>query len=248
MQVNSPDSGLPGHRNRVSIHDRIVAVMTVPGMQALVFAKYTDEYLHPLIGRSKETVSTSIYDTQSGHLEYKCHDLKTGSVSASLSNPEALLELSRKIRPALDFLVGQYKAPTPDAATSDKGRIVANLDGRVVSLRMLTSRDRSPVCLGRKRLEAMCIRPVAERGSSVRPRDFHAWSMSFETLAMTLHDEALIQSARHAPVETVVPLALDYELALGSVRTTMTAIHLGKNADSTPGSVVAKSPEAVGQK
>ena len=72
--------------------------------------------------------------------------------------------------------------------------------------------------------------------------------MSFETLAMTLHDEALIQSARHAPVETVVPLALDYELALGSVRTTMTAIHLGKNADSTPGSVVAKSPEAVGQK
>lgn len=248
MQVNSPDSGMAGHRNRVSIHDRIVAVMTVPEMQALVFAKYTDEYLHPLIGRCKETVSSSIYDTQSGRLEYRYHDLKAGSVSTNLSNPEALLELSRKIRPALDFLISQYKSPTPDAATSDKGRIVANLDGHVVSLRMLTSRARSPVCLGRKRMDSMCINPVSERGSSVKPRDFHAWSMSFEKLAMALHDDALIQSACHAPVETVVPLAIDYELALGSVRTTMTSIHLGKCPDPKQVLMVTKGPGPVGQK
>ena len=61
MRVNSPDSGKAGERGRVSIHDRIVAVMTVPDMQALVFAKYTDEYLNPLIGRCKESHSWSLY-------------------------------------------------------------------------------------------------------------------------------------------------------------------------------------------
>ncbi len=248
MQVDSPDRGKAGRRNRVSIHDRIVAVMTLPDMQALVFAKYTDEYLHPLIGRCKETLACSIYDTQSGRLEYTHRELKDGSVSTNLVNPEALLELSRKIRPVMDFLVGQYKAPTLDAATSGKGLIVANLDGHVVVLRMLTSRERSPACLARKRMDSMCINPVAERGSSVKPRDFHAWSMTFEKLAMTLNDEALIQSAHHAPVETVVPLAIDYELGLGSVRATMTSIRLGKVAGPSRVLVVTKGPESVGQK
>lgn len=248
MRVNSPDSGLAGHRNRVSIHDRIVAVMTVPGMQALVFAKYTDEYLHPLIGRSKETLACSVYDTQSGQLTYRCRDLKDGTVSTNLVNPEALLELSRRIRPVMDFLVTQYKEPSPDAATSDKGRIVANLDGKVVALRILTSRDRSPSCLARKRMDSLCIRTVGEPGGMVKPRDFHAWSMTFEHLASVLNDKALIESARNAPVATVVPLAMDYELGLGSVRATMTSIRLGKGEEPARVLVMSKGPEPVGQK
>lgn len=230
MRINSPDNGKRGERNRVSIHDRIVAVMTVPDMHALVFAKQNDEYLHPLIGRCTEILSESVYDTEAGRLDFESRDLKTGVVSTNLVNAEALLELSRKIRPVLEFLVGQCKEPTPDAATSDKGRIVANLDGKVVALRMLTRKDRSPTCLDHQRLDSMCIKTVAERGSAVKPRDFRAWSLTFEKLAMALHDDALVQSARHAPVETVVPMAVDYELGLGSVRCTMTSIHLGTPA------------------
>ena len=227
MRVNSPDSGKRGERNRVSIHDRIVAVMTIPDMQALLFAKSTDEYLHPLIGRCTEILAASVYDTQAGRLDYENRDLKTGGVSTNLVNPEALLELSRKIRPVLEFLVEQCKQPTADAVTSDKGRIVVNMDWKVVALRMLTRKDRSPTCLAHQRLDSMFIKTVAERGSAIKPRDFRAWSLTFEKLAVALHDEALVQSARHAPVETVVPMAVDYELGLGSVRCTMTSIRLG---------------------
>lgn len=227
MRVNSPDSGRAGERGRVSIHDRIVVVMTIPDLEALVFAKYTDEYLHPLIGRCTESLLWSIYDTQSGRLEYENHDLRNGEVKTHLQNPEALLELSRKIRPVMEFLVKQCVAPSPDARNSDKARIVANIDGRVAALRILTERDKAPGCLDHRRVDAMLIRTVAESGSSVKPRDFRAWSLTFKQLSALLQNNALIQAADHAPVETVVPLAVDYELGLGSVRASMTSINLG---------------------
>ena len=246
MRVDSPDSGKAGRRNRISIHDRIVAVMTVPDMQALVFAKYTDETLRPLIHTS-ESLGVSVYDTQSGKLEFESRNLKTSVVITNLVNPEALLELSRKIRPIMEFLVQQYYAPTQDADTSDKGRIVANLDGKVAALRILTHREKSPNCLMHQRMDSMVIRAVAERVSSVKPRDFFAWTMTFEKLAMAVHDESLVASARHAPVQTVVPLAMDYELALGKVRVAMTSIRMGKSGSTNQFSMVPESPEPVAQ-
>lgn len=247
MKVDSPDSGQPGHRNRVSIHDRIVAVMTVPDLQALVFSKYTDEYLNPLLGRTSEVRAKSMYDTQSGVLEYEDHNFRTGVVSTNLSNREALFQLSRKIKPVMEFLVAQYKHPSDDAATSEKGRIVANMDGKVVALRILTHRDRSPSCLAHQRPDATRIETVAERGSKVKPREFHAWSMGFDTLAAAQKDDGLIKAARTAPVPTVVPLVMEYELGLGSVRATITAIRSGPKPVVDPTLVVSKGPKSVAQ-
>ncbi|MEI8120557.1 MAG: hypothetical protein WCI20_00785 [bacterium] len=247
MRIDSPDIGKTGRRNRVSIHDRIVAVLTIPDMQALLFAKHTDEYLRPMI-RASESLGVSVYDTQAGRLEFEHRNLKTGVASTNLVNPEALLELSRKIRPIMEFLVQQYNAPTRDADTSDTGRIVANLDGKVAALRILTYRERSPSCLMRQRLDSMCVRSVAEHGSFAKPRDFFAWTMTFEKLALALHDDDLVCSAQHAPVKTVVPMAMDYELALGKVRVTMTSMHLGATSRTNLVSMVSESPGPVTQK
>ena len=230
MKVNSPDSGKAGARNRVSIHDRIIAVMTLPEMKALVFAKVTDEYLHPLIGRKKEAMIVSVYDAQAGHMEYSTCNFQTGMSSTNLANPEALYDLSQRIRPVMDFLVSQHREGAKDAADINKGRIVANLDGKVVALRILTEPGRSPACFERQRFESTCIVPVAEPGSSVKPREFHAWSLDFKKLAALRNDAALIKAARDAPIESIVPLVMDYELGLGSVRTTMTAIYMRGDA------------------
>lgn len=247
MRIDSPDSGEPGHRNRISIHDRVVAVMSLPDMQALVFAKHTDEVLRPVF-RASVALADSVYDTQSGNLEYRLHDFSRGLVSTNLANAEALLELSRRIRPIMEYLVAQDKAPMPEKAElSDRSRIVANLDGRVAALRILAERDTSPVCLARQRLDSLYIRTVPERGSAVKPRDFHAWSMTFEKLSRTLKDQALVESARKAPVETVVPMAVEYELGLGCVRATLVSIRLAKGDGPERPLVLAKGPPAVGQ-
>ncbi|MEI6168472.1 MAG: hypothetical protein WCS52_14920 [bacterium] len=245
MQVNSPDSGKVGERNRVSIHDRIIAVMTLPEMKALVFAKYTDEYLHPLLGRKKEALIVSVYDAQAGHMAYSTRNLQTGLTSTNLANPEALFDLSQRIKPVMDFLVARQRGEGD--ADSGKGRIVANLDGKVVALRIVTKPDRSPACFGRQRFETTCIIPEAEPGSSVKPREFHAWSMDFKTLAALCKDEGLIKAAREAPIESIVPLVMDYELGLGSVRTTMTAIHMGGEPVANLALVLSEGPKPVAQ-
>lgn len=247
MKVNSPDSGKAGERNRVSIHDRIVAVMTLPEMKALVFAKVTDEYLHPLIGRKKDSLIVSVYDAQAGHMEYSTRNLQTGMSSTNLANPEALYELSQRIRPVMDFLVSQHREGAQTGVTNTKGRIVANLDGKVVALQILTKPDRSPACFGRQRFESTCIVPVAAPGSAVKPREFHAWSLDFKKLAALRNDAALIKAAQDAPIESIVPLVMDYELGLGSVRTTMTAIYMGGDFAPKSPLVLSKGPKPVGQ-
>ncbi len=247
MNVNTPDSGKVGERNRVSIHDRIVAVMTLPEMKALVFAKYTDEYLHPLIGRNKDVLIVSVYDAQAGYMAFSTSNLLTGVISTNLANPEALFNLSQRIKPVMEFLVNQHRGGIKEPDSSENRRIVANLDGKVVALRILTKPDQSPSCFGRQRFETTCIKPVAEPGSSVKPREFYAWSLDFIKLATLLKDEALIKAAREAPVESIVPLVMDYELGLGSVRTTMTAIYMGERPGPNRPLIVSKGPKPVTQ-
>lgn len=243
MRVDSPDEGKEGHRCRISIHDRLVAVLALPDLHALVFAKYTDEYLKPFL-RASQVRGVSVYDTQSGHMEFHHQNLMTGILYTNLHNGEALLDLSRRIGPIMGFLVEQYKHPGVQAPSEDNSRVVANLDGKVAALKILTERTRSPAFLCRQRQETLFIRTVAERGSAIRPRNFRAWGMPFGALAELMKDDALIQSARTAPVETIVPVVMDYELALGMVRVTLRSVRAGAVPGSSGGT---EGPEPVAQ-
>lgn len=249
MKVNSPDSGKMGERNRVSIHDRLIAVLTLPDMRALVFAKYTDEYLHPLIGRNKDALTLSVYDAQGGKMAYSTSNLLTGAISTNIANPEALFDLSQRIKPVMDFLVARHRSGAKEAPDTGQGRIVANLDGKVVALKIVTKQDKSPACFGRQHFDTTCIVPMAESRSSVKPREFHAWSLDFKKLAALRQDQGLIKAAQNAPMDSIVPLVMDYELGLGSVRTTMTAIYMGgvRVPLIPPPLVVSKGPKSMAQ-
>ena len=227
VRIDSPDNGQPGQRRRVSLHDRILAVLTVPDLQALVFARVTDQHLNPLIGRTKDNHLVSIYDTQSGALTFTQSDLIKGTTTTNLANPEALLDLSRRVGPLMAQLVQKCRNPGSAAADEAPPRIGVNMDGRVVALRFKTFAQRSPACLGRQRFPTLCVTTEAERGSDVKPRDFFAWSVPFDQLAGWQGDPALAEAVRIAPVASIVPLVLDYELSLGEVRATLTAVRAG---------------------
>ena len=227
-RIDSPDSGRPGERRRVSIHDRIMSVLTVPGLEALVFTRESDLHLNPVIGRSKDVRQVSSYDTQSGQLAFRQDDLVAGSVRTNITNPEVMLDLSRRIGPLMAGLVHQCRDTNVAAAgRAEAARIGVNMDGRAVSLLIKTYPQRSPACLDRQRPASLCLTTEAEPGSGVKPRDFHAWNVPFDRLASWHDDPALAEAVRAAPVESIVPLVLDYELALGSIRATMTSVRAG---------------------
>ena len=246
VRIDSPDNGQPGQRRRVSLHDRILAVLTVPGLQALVFARLTDQHLNPLIGRTKDNHLVSIYDTQSGALTFTQTDLLKGTTTTNLANPEALLELSRRVGPLMAQLVRKCRHPEGATADEEPPRIGVNMDGKVVALRFKTFAQRSPACLGRQRFPTLCVTTEAERGSAVKPRDFFAWSVPFDQLAGWQDDPALAEAVRRAPVESIVPLVLDYELSLGEVRATLTGLRAGVAAPVAATADAARGAPADG--
>ncbi len=245
VRVRSKDC-LSGAGGRTRINDRIVAVLELPSMNALVFAKETDERLRPVFGRTSVSHAISSYDTQSGNLQYFRNNFITGNVSTNLTAPEAIYELSRKIGGIMSFLAASYLQDPSAVLQADAGKIAVNLDGQVVKLELLTKPAKSPVCLDRQRLKSLQIETAMERGAPVRAREFHAWGMLFKDLAVVVGDDGLKQAAATAPVNAVVPLVMDYELALGSVRVVMKSSEVGERSSVL--SAVPEGPEPVGEK
>ncbi len=221
LAFNSGGRTGAAQRARVSIHDRMVAVIGVPGMDALLFAKDTDEYLNPLIGRTRVLRSVSCYDVQGGTLDYWHHELGPGTVVTNLSNPQAILDLSRQLRPILEFLMDECRGEGRDVLSPENVRISINASGRVVPLRLKTGRERSPWQLGGQRVPALRVDVVPAARSDARLYRFRGWAIPFQELAERLDDDALRRTSSEAFVKAVVPVAAEYELALGAIRMTL---------------------------
>jgi hypothetical protein len=230
VRVDSADRSPDRKKNRISIHDEMIGVLTLPDLQALVFTKLTDEYLNPILGRSSFSQAVSCYDTQSGVMEYMRRDLiGQEGVCTNLTSPEALLELSRQIRPIMDYLMGQCQT-NQERAAKGRDRISVNLDGQVVTLKLMTHREKSPACLNRAKLDSLRIETVPVGKRQNRARDFFSWAIPFNELAGILNDDGLRAAARAAMVESVVPLVVDYELAVGRIRAGLISVILDQAA------------------
>ncbi len=243
IRVRSKDH-LRGEGGRTRINDRMVAVLDVPGMNALVFAKEIDQQLNPVFGRSSVSRAVSFYDAQGGFMEYRKRDLLTGTVSTNLTAPEALYRLSQQVGTILSFLDLKYRGESTGKLPADAGTIAVNMEGRVVRIRLDAQAGCSPICLRRNRFRALYIRTELEKGGGVRVRDFQAWGIPFSTLAGEVGDPALTEASRAAPVDALVPLVMDYELALGAVRVVLEESEIEAVAGSAAG---GKGPDAVGQ-
>ena len=226
LQFDSKDARGIAQRPRVSIHDRIVAVLAAPTMEALLFAKDTDEYLNPLLGRSRILRSVSCYDVQSGSLDYWQHNMTAGTVVTNVSDPQAIVEMSRKVRPILDFLMDQSHGNGAETLAPEALTLNVNTSGKVVPLRLRTVRDRAPGCLGGLRLTGLCVDAIPARKTDERLYRFHSWAVPFQELADRLKDAALQKASNEAFVKAVVPVVAEYEMVLGAIRMTLVAVRV----------------------
>jgi hypothetical protein len=123
----------------------------------------------------------------------------------------------------MDYLIGQCQT-NQERVAKGRDRISVNLDGQVVTLRLMTHREKSPVCLNRARMDSLRIETVPVGRRQGRARDFYSWSIPFNELAEILNDDGLRAAAHAAMVESVVPLVVDYELAVGRIRASLISV------------------------
>jgi hypothetical protein len=205
VSLDTADGCGTRERNRVSIHERMIAVVRVPNLEALVFGKATDDYLNPVFGRKVVSSTVSCYDTQSGSLQYAKRDLLTGVVSTNISNPEAMLSLSRRVLPLLEFLIDSYYGRSTVAGS---GRLSVNADGE-----------------DRQRVNALHVQTLPEKPTRARVSAFESWALPFDELASLCGDPVVLDEARGAAVKSVVPTVVQYDLRLGAIRATLS--HVG---------------------
>lgn len=223
LKFDSKDARGIAQRPRVSVHDRIVAVLAAPGMEAMLFAKDTDEYLNPLLGRSRILRSVSCYAIQSGRLNYWQNNLTAGTVVTNVSDPQAIVEMSRKVRPILEFLAEQCLGNGAETLAPEALTVNVNTSGKVVPLRLRTVRDRSPTCLGGEHLTGVCVDAIPAHKTDERIYRFRAWAVPFHELAEHLNDLALQKASNEAFVKAVVPVVAEYEMVMGAIRMTLVA-------------------------
>jgi len=223
FQFDSKDARGIAQRPRVSIHDRIVAVLPVPSLEALLFAKDTDEYLNLFLGRHRILRSLSCYDAQSGKLDFWLHNLATGGVVTNVSDPQAIVNMRRKVAPVLNFLMEECHGSGAETVAPEALTIDVNTSGKVVPLRLRTVRERCPASLAGDRLDGLRVDAVPAHKTDERIYRFLAWAVPFQELADRLNDATLQKASREAFVKVVIPVSAEYEMALGAIRMTLTA-------------------------
>ena len=228
VRLDTPDRLKSPQRDRISIHDWILAVVSLPELYALTFGKETDEYMNPIVGHTRIDHTVSCYDTQSGRLEYARRDIPTGVISTNLSDPEAMMKLSRHVRPLIEFLMKRYRG---QATAPDEGRLSVNADGEVVPLVIQTRIEQSPPFFQHQHMECLEVQTLPEKATRASLRRFEGWAIPFRDLADRYGSDGVRAAARGAMVESVVPLAVQYDLLLGSIRATLTTLGVGDASD-----------------
>ena len=103
--------------------------------------------------------------------------------------------------------------------------------GKVTTFFLQTTMAKRSAVLVNVRVPAIRTALLQEQGESLF---FTMWATSFEEMARALQDSSLIQRALESPDWSMVPLAADYDLVLGCMRSSITNMHIEDETLASP--------------
>lgn len=204
-------------RKRVAIHDRMLVALSNPALDTYVFVRRANQYFNPLLGSARVVNHMKIYDMQSGKLEYGFEDYLTGVTNATLQGPFDLAKQGKEVAQLMKLMSAIYSGASGLVSFDTSPTIYADMDGTVREFKAKTSFERSPTILGGKRPRSLKVDLRTAKDSVGRPGRLVMWVISLSDAAAILNDERLKCSAETSPEWCMMPLAFDYDLALGSL-------------------------------
>jgi hypothetical protein len=236
LAVDSRDAGKAGARRRVSVHNRIVALVRLPDLELLVYGKYAEEYFHPVFGRETRIHELCLYSFESGSLDYDWTDYLSGTTCTNLAagGPD-LVEQSRQIRPLMDLLLDVYGGKRAPIRRNDQVSVRFNVGGRAVPLAVAARKGRSPGCFKGPAVSALHLEVGPARDRTAKANRFDAWLVPFAEAVAGRDDSALAMAAKEAVVRSMVPLTVDYDLPVGTLRASLESLSATNTLTGTPG-------------
>ncbi len=248
FRLNTRDAaGLPDEsRGSVSIHNRIVSVLTIPDLTALVYAKRTDQRIHILRQRSRMD-SVELFDLEDGTLHYTGHDYQTGSQTNDLAGRSELTRQGREVCRFVQRIAAAYGRESQPAGQVSGDPVYIYTEGSLVPFALRFKDRRENVTVVGRSIPSLHLlaQPKPTRADRGKGRDFEMWTASFAAVSEQVQEPRLLALSRESVSFSMVPLITDLELPLGAIRGTLTDIRIVEPGGLTrPVTHLESKPEA----
>lgn len=218
VRFDTKDDPTDDKRKRISIHNRMVAVMSNPELKTMIYFKDADEYLNPFFKTPKHEYSLDYYSIKDGAIDYYHEDYHTGATTTELENADELLEQSNAIAETLRRMSNVYHGLEPALTHKSDFRVYFNVAGEVKPFAAESSKEKFKVKPIKKKMESLRVDISLAPEAKGKAGDLSMWGVPFSELAKTSGQEELIELANDSPDWSMIPLRMNYKRPVGYIR------------------------------
>lgn len=208
----------------VVLHNKVLSVLRRPELDAVVFAKRTDQSLRFLWNR-KQADNLERYDLESGELRYHRIDYLTGTETTNLVGH---LELAREGKEVCRLLRLAHEAYVQEVS---RGQVLTKdvpvhlyIQGDLVPYAIKVRQKNATIRLIGHAFRTLRLWAYPLRKASGPAYGCEAWILSFRDLAAQVEPRCLDAFGEDVAEWLMVPLIAEFDLPLGRVRGLLTTI------------------------
>jgi hypothetical protein len=218
VRFDTRDDPTAEDRGRISIHNRMVAVMTNPELKTMLYFKDANEYLNPFFSGPKHEYYLDYYSINNGNIDYFREDYTTGEKTTELENADELLQQSNAIAATLQRMSNVYLGKEEALTTDSDFRVYFNVAGEVKPFAAESSKERFRVAPIDQKMESLRVDISLAPEAEGKAGNLTLWGVPFSELAATSGKAELIQLADDAPDWSMIPLRMNYKRPVGYIR------------------------------
>lgn len=221
---DSMDEAGSEDRRRLSFHNRILSVLTMPQLDTILYLKQTDEVVNPLFKSPKKALSSEMYSLESGRMDYCFEDYLTGLVRTNMTGTSDMERQGKEVSSIIKLMSTMYYGHRESFGEQRPFQIHVNVDGAVVPFDVKARSETAPLRLLGNGFPSLRVDVVPAQGVDIKARSFAMWAASFADVAKQWGEPSLLELSGNAPAWSMVPLVADYGISLGSIRCSMRGI------------------------
>jgi hypothetical protein len=231
----------PAADPRAVMRDRFVLLADAAGRKTLVFAQLADKSYRILGGRPKRYLRLDVNDYRGDEPYTFRTNLITGTWAARVGERPGRERPGESVMALLNLLAGIHAGAQAGVDERSSPRFFAHVDGEIRPFVVRTSLGDPPGDYPRERLVALRADVTSAPEAKTHRGRLVAWVLPFPDILREAGQASLLDPAHPSPV-SIVPLAADVELAVGTVRAALKSLAPAGGPSGDPAPVSADRP------
>lgn len=222
LSLDTFDKATDKKRKRISFHNTVVSIQTMPDLETVAYIKENDEKMKPLLKHASTVRTIEIFDFQSKPLTYYHKDLQSAAITTNLTGAQEVQDQSQQVSSFMQVLSEVYHGKkTTNGETSTLQISVKNT---LVTYSLSMKQDKIPGKVMGEKMPAICVSMKPNKKAPTEARTFVMWAAAFEDITKKSEDKLLATLSEQALDFSMAPIVLDIHLSLGMIRCRLQSI------------------------